>query len=394
MTQVDNSETFLPASETPRVSDSLSPPPDSPLAPAAQDTPATLEIPLWFQSFVEAQAHQQRALQETVQRLTERLAQSRPPSPPSPREDSVIPSVEKPARYRSREHVPEKWKDAKDLSDGQDPTLNGWEIDIRSIFHKAPRSFPNERIRMDYMFQCTSGTARQALEPRIKASSLDPFQSIEEVFETLFDILGNPNELEDAKKTYRDCFHQSGETYAEFRVRFLLAAEKAQVRLPQRREDLPFRISAELRRHIAVIKADLPTFRDLSDRLVQLDVELRLIATEELEKRSKRLYKAPERPLSSSNPRQVNGQYSKPVGDSPRISIPSEEALRASSQRPSNATDSRDWTKIQCYNCHEYGHGVRACPQPRRTDLKSIDINEMSEPEPISAFSDSGNEEA
>jgi len=138
----------------------------------------------------------------------------------------------------------------------------------------------------------------------------------------------------------------------------------------------------------------LPTFRDLSDRLVQLDVELRLIATEELEKRSKRLYKAPERPLSSSNPRQVNGQYSKPVGDSPRISIPSEEALRASSQRPSNATDSRDWTKIQCYNCHEYGHGVRACPQPRRTDLKSIDINEMSEPEPISAFSDSGNEEA
>ena len=91
-----------------------------------------------------------------------------------------------------------KIPDPELLSDGQSPTFEQWKTKIEGKFAVNQDQFVNERARMVYLYNRTTGDAQAHLQPRFGDDVKDPFPNAQEMMKHLSAVYIDPYKVENA----------------------------------------------------------------------------------------------------------------------------------------------------------------------------------------------------
>ena len=90
------------------------------------------------------------------------------------------------------------------FTDGKDPSINQWLSKMRGKFEINWDHYPSERSKLIYAENRVGGKALQHLEPRLRLNSVTPFTTIDDLFNHLEDIFGDPHRKEHAMEKFRE----------------------------------------------------------------------------------------------------------------------------------------------------------------------------------------------
>lgn len=308
----------------------------------------------------------------------------RSPRSHSRHEDSPLPSRER--QRRNREETVEtarsfrssyrKPRDIQTLSNGQDPTFESWKIQLHGQFNSFPDQWPTEADRKLYVFRSTTSTAQLQLEPRMKENSLMPFETVDEMLESLDAIFSDENEATEMRIEYHALMMGEKESFADFRTNFLRLADGASIPLSERLSDIFQKLEPSLQLQVNPIKDDLRTLSEFMRRthsIYQANQHIK----ERLRRQSTRKASMPFSPQGTKAPHPSSGQLQTPTA-APAPARYSTPAFPVPTGR-SGSTLPREKVKGNCYNCGQPDHYALACPEPRKpsTDVKLMELSEL-----------------
>ena len=337
------------------------------------------------------QANNETIIQATVQRLESQKASLTPEASsrraPAPSDDPSDEDDDEESDHRSRragsrrairrhsyDPSPEYRSDGnrdkvQTLSNGVNPTLDAWELQIRGKIRTNRRQYKDLEDQLLLLLRNTENPAQEYLMARMNTRSKLRFTTLEEAFEALRDALGVEDEEQQANALYRALKMKDTERFVDFRTQFVLLADKANIHKSVRCNDLWYKLSEPLQTALVAFRDECTTFSTLSTKVMSTDREMRLIKERERERRSLRLGK----PSITSAPlprtqRSSNGRYVPPVPAGQRTSTPQLP------DRQRSKTPATDITQVQCYNCEKFGHYSRDCLEPKKslTELKEV----------------------
>ena len=90
------------------------------------------------------------------------------------------------------------------FTDGKDPSIDQWLSKMRGKFEINWDHYPTDRSKLIYAENRVGGKALQHLEPCLRLNSITPFTTIDDLFNHLEDIFGNPHHKEHAMEKFRE----------------------------------------------------------------------------------------------------------------------------------------------------------------------------------------------
>ena len=90
------------------------------------------------------------------------------------------------------------------FTDGKDPSIDQWLSKMRGKFEINWDHYPTDRSKLIYAENRVEGKALQHLESCLRVNSITPFVTIEDLFNHLEDIFGNPHRKEHVMEKFRD----------------------------------------------------------------------------------------------------------------------------------------------------------------------------------------------
>ena len=90
------------------------------------------------------------------------------------------------------------------FTDGKDPSIDQWLLKMRGKFEINWDHYPSERSKLIYAENRVGGKALQHLEPCLRLNSITLFTTIDNLFNHLEDIFGNPHRKEHTIEKFRE----------------------------------------------------------------------------------------------------------------------------------------------------------------------------------------------
>jgi hypothetical protein len=195
------------------------------------------------------------------------------------------------------------------------------------------------------------------------------FRTVEEMLETLDIIFEDVNEQVEKRREYSRLLMSDTETFWAFKNRFLVCADRAQIPLSVRQEDLYQKLEPSLQLQLAPIRADLTSFASFCTRAHGIYQDT---ATAKERLRSLQARKAVA--VASTPQRKKSRELAK---ESSVVEVRSKSALTARVER--SAPPSAIPPKGNCYNCGDPEHYATGCPFPREleTALKLLELSSL-----------------
>jgi len=316
---------------------------------------------------------------ELLRLLITELRSNPPAAPPAP---AIRRSIEDDDPKPKRLPDPEPFECAE-----KGPAYNAWSTAVKIKLDEDARDFPTEARRIAYVYGRTIGEAQEILEPRMpRVNPNAPWQSVEEMFETLDSAYGEADPVGTAKKTFRNLFMKKDQTFPQFHVKFLAAASKGQIPKSEWRTELRDKVQTDLRRLIMPVFRTLTTYNEVATAFNEYDQDLRLILAQEAR------YGTRDSKLKNNDndKKPTAGATAKPTSGFPtgagRSTTPAPKdnpTPRARAETPfaharptySDPTRQSLSNEGKCFNCQKPGHMARECPEPRR----AASVNEIEE---------------
>jgi hypothetical protein len=248
-----------------------------------------------------------------------------------------------------------KLPDPPVLTDGKEPTIDNWAVKIRTKLSANADHYPTEALRMAYLASRVDGTANLHLQPRLRPTAVNRFETAEDMIEALDRVFGDPNKQQTAMTNLRKLY-QGNKDFNEFWGEFQrLMAELDTMPKEFFLEEFRMRVSSELKR--AMITVDIEDVSELAKKCQEWD--RRLQQSKMAEARSK--FRAPTPSTNTGTPMTsvTNSPTTAVMGQAPRrFGSPGPRPA----QRESTPDRDRMMREGRCFRCRQVGHVSSLCP--------------------------------
>jgi hypothetical protein len=199
-----------------------------------------------------------------------------------------------------------KQKDPPRFGNNQgDIHYEAWKDEMLDKFEEDTEQFPTERSRMRYLFNRTEADAKNHLHPRYtrEPENTDPYQSAEEMWQTLDAAFKNQFYVRDSREAYRQLRMQPNQTFQEFKLRFVTLASGGRIARTEYFDGIYDKMTTALRAQILPQRHLLgEDFEQLCTVTTGIDSELRRLNTDRKEERAAREAKFLPAPARTSQP--------------------------------------------------------------------------------------------
>ena len=130
-------------------------------------------------------------------------------------------SVSTATRFSSKKSFP----DSLIFTNGKDPTIEQWLSKMRSKLKLNQEHYPDNDTQICYAENRCGGEALEHLQPHLRADSLIPFETVDDLFTKLEEVYGDPHRKEHAMEKFRELKMGSGSFNAFYSEFIKLAAE-------------------------------------------------------------------------------------------------------------------------------------------------------------------------
>jgi len=249
------------------------------------------------------------------------------------------------------------------LTDGKNPTFEGWLLKVKNKLKVNADHFADEDAKIAYVQLLTDGEASQHIQPRLEDDAADPYTTYAEVLSHLQSIYEDPNRIFNAKNEFKKLFMKSTQPFHEFYTRFLHLSGRAQIAPSELKYELYNKLSFDLQRQvIAQFHAEIP-MKAFADHCGVIDQSLKAINERQNKGRTN------TRTPSSLTPTPTTAN------------TPSSPT--AARNRPRMTADERQklFEGNKCFYCKAEGHRAIECPvKAQSTQVKVIEEETSEDP--------------
>jgi hypothetical protein len=254
------------------------------------------------------------------------------------------------AKKRSSKTLPDPDK----LSDGKQPSFEGWSILMREKLRRDRHLFPSQRDKIGYIFARTDGKASEALIPRLKPGAFR-LKTADDAFQALANLFQDRHRKSRAKTKFRQLVLREGGDYHQFHTSFMNLALVAEIPPDEYKSELAYRLPESIARQVVEKEED----SDCDFDEFQQAVSLQAYAAE---KRAQRHLDRHGDRLATTSSKQADRATSRartttPAASATKSATPAARAVSSKSPEPTDGS--------ACYNCGGKGHMARDCPSPR-----------------------------
>ena len=244
-----------------------------------------------------------------------------------------------------------KQTDPPMLSDGVDPTFEGWKIKMKNKLRENSDHFQTEESKVGYMYGRTEGAAARHLEPGMEN---DKFSTPVDVYNFLESIYSDPDRELNARDEYR-LLIMGKLTFSDFITEFRQLANRAKIHESNWKDDLFAKITFDMQHSLMPMRSMIKTFDDLVRQCRLLDIGMRHL--NERRNRGNRRGRGGHQQGGSSRP------PNPPLAQTASSSTPSRLP-----NTPHLTVEERDkyLKENRCFRCGKIGHQSRMCPDKNK----------------------------
>jgi len=240
-------------------------------------------------------------------------------------------------------------------------TYDNWLIQVENKLRGNADAYPTEDLKIIYVAGRVSGDALTLISPRLRATNRHAYETVNELYEHLEELYGDPNKERNARQAFKDLTMKKGQTFQEFYALFLHHVTDGNISPRDLKDELNDKLSWKLQEVVAMYYNDPAiTLSQFARHCTTNDQQIRT----RLEKRD-RTTRKPE------DARKAAGGQTHP--SRPSKVTEGEGVPQAARRQPASTTE------LKCYNCFEPGHIVRNCPKPKTEKTKQILAAKLAE---------------
>jgi hypothetical protein len=240
-------------------------------------------------------------------------------------------------------------------------TFDNWLIQVKNKLRGNADAYPTEDLKIIYAASRTSGDALALISPRLSAANRHAYETLDELYEHLEELYGDPNKERNARQAFKDLTMKKGQTFQEFYAIFLRHVADGNISPRDLKDELNDKLSWKLQEVVAMYYNDpAVTLSQFARHCTTNDQQIRT----RLEKRD-RTARKPEDTRKAMPEQAPTRQTSK--------TTEGEKAPQPTRGQPAAATE------LKCYNCFEPGHIARNCPKPKTEKTKQILAAKLAE---------------
>ena len=262
------------------------------------------------------------------------------------------------------------------FTDGKDPSIDQWLSKMQGKFEINWDYYPTDQSKLIYAENRVGRKALQHLEPCLCVNSITPFATIEDLFNHLEDIFGNPHRKEHAMEKFRE-LKMEASSFSDFYSEFIRLASDLEYTSEMLIREFKHKLTPRLQDRLNS-GVELPTLISaLAKRCLSIYKPMQ--ATDRIRDRTKHL-----RSTQTSAPTYSSTKtYQVPVTNS-RANTSffrfSSSIMKTVMPTPQHLEEKQTCLikEGRCFSCKKRGHTAYDCPKKRKIAAISEGVSEDS----------------